>query len=99
MIIHAELAPLTQLGGIAIWNGSLANKPRFFGLANAEVISRSADDGWNRDYTQTVGASAPWQLRGGASNELTSAPGVFSAGVSIASATLAPSHRAILSGY
>jgi hypothetical protein len=84
----------------AITNGALADNPRFFGSATAEVISRaSIDGGWNGDRQYSIYSDTPWLIGGGRSSLGTTTAGVFSIHGAAGGVNQHASHRTILSGY
>jgi hypothetical protein len=87
---------------LAIVQGNLANKPKFFGTSTAEIASivppaGRYDGGWNSDWTLTV-TSTHIPIRGGRSNEVVPV-GVFAFHMQTGGVIDHVSHRTILSGY
>jgi hypothetical protein len=83
--------------------GSFANLTRYFGLALAETVAldvNTADwsaGGWGGDQSQSPHMAIPWFLRGGESNNTTTA-GVFAFMRWVGSAHASPGWRAVIAG-
>jgi hypothetical protein len=77
----------------------MANKPQFFGTANAETVSNAIGEGsWSGDDAYAFHSSSPWVRRGGQAAGQTVA-GTFSFDRSTGAVSSGLSHRTILSGY
>jgi hypothetical protein len=86
-------------GELAIANGGLAGKPRFFGSARAEVTSRAVQLGnWNGDDAGAATSTYSWFAFDAPANQGARA-GIFSADQNNGRVIYNISHRTILSGY
>jgi hypothetical protein len=85
---------------LAVVNGALANKPRFFGSSTAETVAAASVTGsWNGDAAYSVYSIYPWFQRGSRSNQGATA-GIFHFDDHNGDDYQASvSHRTILSGY
>ncbi|MCL2001919.1 hypothetical protein FWG76_00750 [Candidatus Saccharibacteria bacterium] len=83
----------------AIYNGGLANKPRFFGSSTSEIVSLTGANGnWNSGRSESVRATDPWFYMGALSG-VTNYRGIFSSAHTPGSTSSTISHRTILLGY
>ncbi|MCL2002054.1 hypothetical protein FWG76_01465 [Candidatus Saccharibacteria bacterium] len=86
----------------AIASGNLAGKSLFFGSAQAETVTHAASwaGGWNSDSVSSPIPTSPWNVRGGAPDNLETV-GIFFSWTpgGAGGQQLNISHRTILLGY